>query len=105
MAKQATYNSDDHVSESFVPKAPFMVQIIDADPSDYFELQLQPTNIPESTLWLADQRASLLRGNSATVTNGSPGFRYRIKRSSGTGNDAGVEVYWDNVTSLRSVYN
>ena len=105
MAKQATYNSAKHVSESFEPQTSFIVQVDNVPSMDMFQVEFQATNLPESGTWLRAPGSETLDGDSATVANGSTGFRYRVRRTSGTGNDAGVEVYWDNVTSLRSVYN
>ena len=105
MAKQANYNSDDHVSESFEPQTSFIVQVDNAPSTDMFNVEFQATNLPESGTWLKAPGSETLSGDSATVANGSTGFRYRVRRTGGMGNDRGVEVYWDNVTSLRSVYN
>ena len=71
MAKQATYNLDDHVSESFEPQTSFIIQIDNVPSSDVFQVEFQATNIPESGTWLKAPGSELLTGDSSTVANGS----------------------------------
>ena len=106
MARQLEYDGTHHRSSTFVPQTTFIVMGVTITSGDTYQVQCQPTNVAESSSWTkAPGSEDLTNAVLATGVNGSPGFRYRVNRTAGTGARTTTIFYWDHVTSLRSVYN
>lgn len=121
MARQLTFTTTLgppalRATNSFVPNTTFILFVdTNADlqgtggtPTEAYQIEFQPTNIEEDDTWLpapgTNNGVLQLSTKYSTVT-GSPGFRYRVRQTTGTTQSTDIGFYWDHVTSLRSVFN
>ena len=107
MARQLTIRNGQQSSQSFVPQTSFLVYGagLPGTPATY-QVQMRPTGVSTAAWIPADTNkanANLSSSVSSALVNGSPGFEYRIQAVGTTSAD--VVLYWDHITSLRSVYN
>ncbi len=106
MARQLEYDETNHRSSTFVPQTTFIVMGSVIETGDTYQVECQPTNLATNSTWTQVRGSEDLTGTEPmTGVNGSPGFRYRVNRTAGSGARTGTIFYWDHVTSLRSIYN
>ena len=106
MARELEYDGTNHRSSTFVPETTFIVMGSVIETGDTYQVQCQPTNLATTGTWTKVRGSQdLTPTEPMTGVNGSPGFRYRVNRTAGTGARTGTTFYWDHVTSLRSIYN
>ena len=107
MARQLTIENGEQSSETFVPQTSFLIYGagLPATPATY-QVQMRPRGI-SSAAWVPSHTDVSNSNLSSTVVsaviNGSPGFEYRVQAVAAT--SAVVNLYWDHITFLRSVYN
>ena len=107
MAKILTISSGERDSQTFVPQTSFLMYGagLPATPATY-QIQMRPRDVSNAA-WIPAQtdisNSNLSSSVVSAVVNGSPGFEFRIFAVAAT--SANVSLYWDHITSLRSVYN
>ena len=104
MARSLSIATGDTNTETFVPQTTFLVYAAGIPGSTTFTVQMRPRGISTATWVSAQSSGTLTDTSTSAVVNGSPGFEFRIARTTGTTTVART-FYWDHVTSLRSVYN
>ena len=110
MAKVLTIEAGERNSQTFVPQTSFLVYAGGVpNPPATYQVQMRPKGV--SSTWVAAQSnrtvpdlSDAATGNSLLV-NGSPGFEYRVYASANVPVGMTATLYWDHVTSLRSIYN
>lgn len=111
MAKQLTYNSTDNVTEVFRPQTNFIVFIANGGANlgsnETYIVQFVPDQEADNSNEWQDAPGAIPLQTTVRVdeVNGSPGFKYRIRRTGSSGPGANVEFYWDHITTLRAVYS
>ena len=100
MAKQVTLDA------VFNPNCAFLVSAHkSASLTGVYDIEIRPKGDTSAT-WIPISVGSVSGGLQTTtkivVINGSPGYDYRVHLASGTADDG---IYWDEITTLQSIYH